>query len=136
MDTTRRRLLAATATVGATALAGCAGIGGSRAAGKGSLDIQIRNRSGEAQTVTVRVTDGDGGLYEEFVDETVPADVSRAYGVSAPADGRYGITVQGADWATGGTWDPAVCPEYRFVTTLDRDGERPSVTAESDCRSD
>lgn len=136
MRLTRRQVLATTAALGATALAGCAGVGDSRATPTGSLDVDIRNQTATAATVAIRVTDSEGTSYEEFPDETVPADVSRAYTVSAPADRRYSIAVQGTDWATGGTWDPGVCPGYRFITTLTDDGERPSVIAESVCDAD
>jgi hypothetical protein len=136
MQRTRRQVLATTAALGAVGLAGCAGFGGSRATPTGSLDIDIRNRTGTAETVAIRVTDSEGTSYEELLDETVPADVSRAYSVSVPGDRRYSIAVQGADWATGGTWDPAACPAYRFITTVTDDGEQPSVTAESVCDAD
>lgn len=129
--TTRRRVLATTATLAVVGLAGCADEPNS----DGSLRVTVNNQRGTAQRITVTVTDSDGEQHVKTTD-TVPANVSQPFESSGYEDGQYTIQVQGEDWATSSVWRPSVCRNFQFLTRLNSPDQTPMVTAESSCLDD
>lgn len=83
--------------------------------------------------VSLAVTDSSGDVRRQITDQEAAAEVTYSFESSGYEGGRYTVALRGSDWATAAAWNPDVCPNHVFLTTLGGDGDRPTVTAEASC---
>lgn len=111
----RSAIAAAGATLSATAVAGCLGLGES---GPGRLDLTVRNDGDEAFDVEVVVRGDDGTTYEEESDRIDPG-VSRAFEAVVGRTGRREVVVTGSDWEGRLAWEVDTCGLYDATVAVD-----------------
>lgn len=94
---------------------------------------QVQNRTDSDHVVSATVADPDGEVLERVTDERVSANVGTTFESTGYGSGPYTVRVRGESWATSGLWDPGVCSDYAFTTTLEEADGRPAVTATAAC---
>lgn len=125
----RRMVLAGTATLSLSTLAGCLGLRApSRRQHVPSLVVTVQNDRPTATSVTVTVhetTDFESGSSGGRTDTTqyrLGPNVGRTTRHTLSADRAYHVVVEGADWQTEGRVDAASgCSRYVVRTRLTND---------------
>jgi hypothetical protein len=112
----RRNVVAAAgATLSATAVGGCLGLGETD---PGRLDLTVRNDGEEPFDVEVVVRADDGTTYAEESDRIDPG-VARAFEATVGSTGRREVVVTGPDWEGRLAWAVDVCGLYDATVAVD-----------------